>query len=225
MLLWDVRTAPAPVGQIEISHANGDPLGMIMSVSITDSNLGGPLVVSGYEDGSVAVSDVRTLSALQVLSRQHSEPVFALSTTPKSMNYIYSGGGDAKLIRYRLIRDDEESSSARWTEAENLTLPQNGKNEATHSSIMTRSYCCAGTSAIALRSDERIIASSHWDGTVRLFDRKKMKCLGIFRHHRESVLGVRFGKKGSEEATVFASCSRDGHIALWNLFADTYIND
>jgi WD40 repeat protein len=84
-----------------------------------------------------------------------------------------------------------------------------------------------GTSSIHIRSDDRIIASSHWDKTIRLFDRKKMKCLAILRYHNEVVTGVKFARKQNDNNPQrkgwFASCSKDGQIALWDLFADTYL--
>jgi WD40 repeat protein len=38
-----------------------------------------------------------------------------------------------------------------------------------------------GVSSISLRSDEKVVVSGHWDNTVRLYDRKKLKCLAILR--------------------------------------------
>lgn len=135
---------------------------MLMSVLMASRDEGSSysLVFSGHEDGSVAISDLRTMTNLQVMSRQHTEPVFAVAATPSNMSHVLSGGGDSQIIRYSL---DATAAIPHWTEDKRISFPQNG------------------TSSITMRSDERIIASSHWDGTVRLFDRKKMKCLGIFR--------------------------------------------
>jgi WD40 repeat protein len=42
-----------------------------------------------------------------------------------------------------------------------------------------------------------------------------------FRHHRESVFAVDFGWKDTSSYGLFASGSKDGTIAIWDLYSDT----
>lgn len=39
----------------------------------------------------------------------------------------------------------------------------------------------SGTGCVKYRSDGRIIVSAHWDGTVRVFDQKRLKPLAVLR--------------------------------------------
>ena len=63
------------------------------------------------------------------------------------------------------------------------------------------------------RGSERLITASG-DGTARLFDAETAAELGAFRFHRGTVkaVAVRPGSGGD----VFASCGRDGALALWD---------
>ncbi len=91
------------------------------------------------------------------------------------------------------------------------------------------------------RCDGKLFVSGHWDGTVRLYDSKKFKPLAILKyveahipnfiisdeymcvflyvysHHRLSVFSIAFAPNHSG---MFASGSKDGTIALWNIYAD-----
>lgn len=75
-----------------------------------------------------------------------------------------------------------------------------------------------GTSSVCFRSDGRIFVSGHWDNSVRVFETKSAKPLAILNHHRSSVFSVCFAPSG-ENAGLFASGSKDGTIALWDLYA------
>ena len=86
------------------------------------------LVISGHEDGSVVISDIRKMQPIHFLSRQHTEPVFAIATSEQNLQHIYSGGGDNFLRRYQLSsREGDNCSSPQWMMKNSIELPQNGK--------------------------------------------------------------------------------------------------
>lgn len=58
--------------------------------------------------------------------------------------------------------------------------------------LSIRRLLYTGTSCVRYRSDGRLLVSTHWDYTVRIFDQKRLKPLAILRHHRDSVYAVDF---------------------------------
>jgi hypothetical protein len=62
ILVWDPRTSTSPIADWEVLQDNRKSLGMLTSVSLKKgSDNSATYVVSGHEDGSVAVSDIRKM--------------------------------------------------------------------------------------------------------------------------------------------------------------------
>lgn len=103
-----------------------------------------------------------------------------------------------------------------------------------------------GTGAIKYRDDGRIVVSTHWDNSVRIFKSKKMKPLAVlryilrhlslqlcnlylsfhvnysYRYHKGSVYCVDFAPPstvGGIGSGIFATGSKDTTIALWSVYA------
>ena len=72
-----------------------------------------------------------------------------------------------------------------------------------------------GIGAIAIRHDGRIVATAGWDKQVRVYDYRKRKQLAVLQYHRGGVMDVCFQQRTQQ----FASASKDGSIAVWNIYA------
>lgn len=65
-----------------------------------------------------------------------------------------------------------------------------------------------GTSCVRYRPDGRLLVSTHWDYTVRIYDQKRLKPLAILRHHRDSVYAVDFAEEDAH-SSVYNSTAGD----------------
>jgi WD40 repeat protein len=133
-----LRTPNRPVAHWEVlSEVGSEPLGLLMSLAVKDnlsqssSEFGlSEIIVSGHEDGSVAVSDLRMQKSISVISRAHSEPVFALDVSNNG-EYIVSGAGDGFLYRHQLQKRKEvvikqESEELKWIKCNEIPLVDPG---------------------------------------------------------------------------------------------------
>ncbi len=92
--------------------------------------------------------------------KEHNQPIFALGLS-NTCRKALSGGGDSSIVSYGI--NDAEDNKHVLTVGTTVQLPS------------------SGTSCIQHRADDRIVASSNWDGSLRLFEAKKMKCLAILK--------------------------------------------
>ena len=137
-------------------------------------------------------------------AKLHEEPIFALDAFQSSRGVrVLSGGGDASVRRSALTSTTEHyNKAAELTQIDSTTLPHPGKqltfqsmNKCVDLSIDMLVLCyiimntriislrfLAGTSCIRHRSDGRLVVSTHWDYTVRIFDQKRLKPLAILRY-------------------------------------------
>ncbi len=159
-------------------------------------------ILVGHEDGSLSIFDLKTLKHLSN-TKIHSQQLMGLDISPSKRNLLVTGGADASIQRSTVVTDSV-TDKLQLIEKEKVTLPDEG------------------TSCVKYRSDGRIVASTHWDSTVRLFDSKKMKPIAILRHHTGSVYAVDFGPKNTIYQSHFATGGKDNNICLWNTFESTY---
>ena len=78
------------------------------------------------------------------------------------------------------------------------------------------SLAVPGIAAATIRSDSRIFATAGWDKQVRVFHYSKGKPLAVLQYHKAGVNDVVVDSR----TCVLASASKDGSIALWNVYLD-----
>ena len=199
--LWDLRSGSegtAAACQVKLAPE----LGLVSSLCLQSmptfqSQFLCALV--GCDGGTVSMVDMRSSAPLCSVAAHDMVPVLALDVAP-SGRHVVSGGADQKVQRCALSVPPDEASIAT---TDSVALP------------------VAGTSSVAYRSDGRLCVSGHWDGSVRLTEvtaKRGLKPVAVLRHARESsasIFGVGFGPAG-----LFASASKDGTVAVWDVFAD-----
>ncbi|KAM9055306.1 guanine nucleotide-binding protein subunit beta-like protein 1 isoform 1-T3 [Megaptera novaeangliae] len=129
-----------------------------------------PLLLAGYEDGSVALWDV---SSRKVCSRVacHTEPVMGLDFDSQEARGI-SGSAEKTLAVWSL--DEQQALQVRGTHV--LTNP--------------------GIADVKIRPDRRILATAGWDHRVRVFHWRTMKPLAVLAFHTATVHCVAFAADG-----------------------------
>jgi len=242
--VWDLRTAqrvaaiaprPLPTGP---GTAAADGRGMLSSLvfqTVSSSGDGheqaaaaaaaaaaegaAATIVAGYEDGSISVYDARTYRPLCDI-KLGSTPVMALDMSPDGRRVVAAGAGDS-IARCALTLGTSSFSSALDEAAASSTetvfhacLPP--LKAAALEPLGAHTLPAEGTACLRYRCDGRVVAGAHWDGSVRLFD-AHLRPLAVLRHHRASAYAVDFAPDGR----LLATASKDGTIAIWNIFADT----
>jgi len=230
-LLWDTRTGTVSMevhtakekGTITALHLHSGDLyvgtedGTISSFDLRGGN-GGRTAANGTSDAAGAPNSCMDLHL------HDKQPVMALDVAPGGRTVV-SGAADAELVRTDLQPGGE------------------GWGDTTATPTITRTALpSTGTSSVRIRGDGRIVASGHWDSTVRIFALKggnsagggnknnkgpSLKPLAVLTHHTASVFSVAF-RGGTDipggAAGVFATASKDSTIAVWALYANTYKN-
>ncbi|KAG0555381.1 hypothetical protein KC19_12G165300 [Ceratodon purpureus] len=185
--IWDIASGQS----VQLLSPKDSSVGMCMSLHMTlQSERGDPCtVVAGYEDGSVLMWDTRHAAAPLLQTKQHKEPVLSLVLDRQGTGGI-SGSADGQLTFFSL------------SYTESLFTPKK-KFEGQ-----------AGVGDVALRGDDKIVATAGWDHRVRIYDYRRRKPLAILKYHKEIVNGVDF----SEDRRWLASGSKDSTVALWSLY-------
>jgi len=186
-------TSPASSSSCTLSLAPSTPSSASSSAS-SSCPPGPPLMLTGLEDGVVALWDLRRVSAPLSYRRMHSESLMTLDVAPSGKNGV-SGSAD-DVISCFALRHAAPASEALSVRKE-LHLPT------------------AGVSDIKIRHDGRLFASAGWDSKVRLYDMSKEKTsLALLKYHEGQATAVCF----SPDLQWTATCSRDKTIALYKLY-------
>ncbi|XP_042766157.1 guanine nucleotide-binding protein subunit beta-like protein 1 [Panthera leo] len=129
-----------------------------------------PLLLAGYEDGSVALWDV---SERKVCSRVacHTEPVM---------------GFDFDSQKARGVSGSAEKALAVWSLDEQQALQVCKTHELTN----------PGIADVKIRPDRKILATAGWDHRVRVFHWRTMKPLAVLSFHSATVHCVAFAASG-----------------------------
>ncbi|KAM8917974.1 guanine nucleotide-binding protein subunit beta-like protein 1 isoform 3-T4 [Lycaon pictus] len=129
-----------------------------------------PLLLAGYEDGSVALWDV---SERKVCSRVacHTEPVM---------------GFDFDSQKARGVSGSAEKALAVWSLDEQQALQVCRTHELTN----------PGIADVKIRPDRKILATAGWDHRVRVFHWRTMKPLAVLSFHSATVHCVAFATDG-----------------------------
>lgn len=171
-------------------------LGMPMCLKIWQpTSSSRPLILIGYEDGSVTLWD---LSEKKMLSRLtcHKEPIMCLDFDPEKVKGI-SGSSENALVSWGL--DTQQ----------NLKL-QN-----------TVELVNGGIAHVCLRQDKKIVATAGWDHRVRVFGWRKLKPLAVLRYHTASIHCVAFSDHGAQSERLMAAGSKDQRVSLWSLYNES----
>uniref|UniRef100_A0A2R8MJG3 G protein subunit beta 1 like n=1 Tax=Callithrix jacchus TaxID=9483 RepID=A0A2R8MJG3_CALJA len=129
-----------------------------------------PLLLAGYEDGSVALWDV---SEQKVCSRIacHEEPVMDLDFDSQKAKGISGSAGKALAV-WRL--DGQQALQVCGTHQ--LTNP--------------------GIAEVTIRPDRKILATAGWDHRIRVFHWRKMQPLAVLAFHSAAIQCVAFAADG-----------------------------
>ncbi|TKS77958.1 Guanine nucleotide-binding protein subunit beta-like protein 1 [Collichthys lucidus] len=195
-------------------------LGMVMCIKLWQPNSGaGPLLLAGYEDGSVLLWDVTQRSKLSQ-AKAHPEPVMCMTFDTKRLRGI-SGSSEKKLSSWMVDRQNNLQGQ--------LTC-------LTHPSPVSRSQALTGkiqecvtlvnpgVSQLCIRGDGKLLASAGWDHRVRVFGWKKLRPLAVLQYHTDMVQSVAFSDHQDPKERLLAAGSKDQRISLWSIYnegADT----
>ncbi|XP_060068376.1 guanine nucleotide-binding protein subunit beta-like protein 1 [Ylistrum balloti] len=138
-------------------------LGMCMALAKTGND---SQFVTGYEDGSVALWDIRTFSMVDKVS-MYNDSVICMDYNPKIKKGAV-GSVDNRLVTFSLTPDSKIQSGRELM----VTNP--------------------GFNRILFRKDGKLFATGGWDGNVRLFSGKSVKPLAVLTYHKESVQTLAF---------------------------------
>lgn len=167
-------------------------LGMIMCMKLWQPDSSpGPLLLAGYEDGSLLLWDVSQRSVLSRVTA-HPEPVMCMAFDPHRLKGI-SGSSDKNLSSWTI--DGQHNLQVK--DPVLLVNP--------------------GVSQLSVRGDCKIVASAGWDHRVRVFGWKKLRPLAVLQHHSDMVLSVAFSDHQDPRSKLLAAGSKDKRISLWSI--------
>ncbi|XP_058137812.1 guanine nucleotide-binding protein subunit beta-like protein 1 [Dasypus novemcinctus] len=147
----------------------GARLGMPMCLQLWQADAR-PLLLAGYEDGSVTLWSVPERKALS-RAPCHPEPILGLDfDSPRTRGV--SGSADKALAVWSL--DEQQALKVRSTH--DITNP--------------------GIADITLRPDRKILATAGWDHRIRVFHWRTMKPLAVLDFHSATVHCVAFADDG-----------------------------
>jgi WD40 repeat protein len=263
VLVWDVRV-PTKVTTM-INPPPSPAVGMLSSlvylssgISTSSLSSSSPIVLAGYESGTILTYDLRSSTVLSSYSTG-TEPVMALDAfvsppkglqtsqeadpssvlTPRTSSSA-SSSSSAMAIDMPSVKSKSKTTVVCGGAGPNLdsivyqhkppttpldssagvgTIPEVSNTQV---SRFTSNTLAKGIGGVRIRSDGRLIAAAHWDGSVRLMDSKKLKPVGELCYHRDSVYSVDFAPKDSSCPHLLASGSKDATIAIWDVLGDTY---
>lgn len=174
-------------------------LGMVMCIKLWQPDSGpGPLLLAGYEDGSLLLWDVTQRSKLSE-AKAHPEPVMCMTFDTERLRGI-SGSSEKKLSPWML----DGQNNLQLQDCVTLVNP--------------------GVSQLCIRGDGKLLASAGWDHRVRVFGWKKLRPLAVLQYHTDMVLSVAFSDHKDPRQRLLAAGSKDQRISLWSIYnegADT----
>uniref|UniRef100_A0A8C5MBL9 G protein subunit beta 1 like n=1 Tax=Leptobrachium leishanense TaxID=445787 RepID=A0A8C5MBL9_9ANUR len=174
----------------------GSRWGMAMSMHLWQPVSGSsPMLLVGYEDGSVALWNVLQHRMVSRLA-SHTDPIMSLDFDCKQARGV-SGSADNSLNVWKL--DEQQNLKA----------------------YKTQMIVNPGISDIALRPDRKILATGGWDYRVRIFSWKTMKPLAVLQYHKATVHAVCFSDHLKPEDRLLAAGSKDQRITLWSIYTES----
>ncbi|XP_005936954.1 guanine nucleotide-binding protein subunit beta-like protein 1 [Haplochromis burtoni] len=170
-----------------------EKLGMVMCLKLWQPDSGsGPLLLAGYENGSLLLWDVTQRSKLSQV-KAHPEPVMCLTFDTTSLRGV-SGSSEKTLSSWSL----DGQSNLQLQDCVTLVNP--------------------GVSQLCIRMDRKLLASAGWDHRIRVFGWKKLRPLAVLQYHTDMVLSVAFSDHRDPRQRVLAAGSKDQRISLWSVY-------
>ncbi|XP_062999840.1 guanine nucleotide-binding protein subunit beta-like protein 1 isoform X2 [Elgaria multicarinata webbii] len=171
-------------------------LGLPMCLKMWQPDVGSsPLLLAGYEDGSVVLWNVSTGKTLSRLAC-HQEPIMGLDFDTEKAKGA-SGSSEKTLCAWS------------YNEQQNLELQQ------------TYQLTNPGVAEVVLRQDKKLLATAGWDHRVRLFGWKKLKPLAVLDYHTAAVHCVAFSDHAQPSERLMAAGSKDHRISVWSIYSQT----
>ncbi|KAM4810325.1 guanine nucleotide-binding protein subunit beta-like protein 1 [Rhinophrynus dorsalis] len=167
--------------------------GMVMCMKLWQPESGSsPLLLAGYEDGSVALWNVLEHRLMSWLTC-HKEPVMSL---------------DFDCVKARGVSGSSEKILSVWSFDEQQILK----------AYKTQELINPGIADVVLRPDRKILCTAGWDHRIRVFGWKKMKPLAVLQYHTASVHCVSFSDHLTPEDRLLAAGSKDQRISVWSIY-------
>ncbi|XP_051829174.1 guanine nucleotide-binding protein subunit beta-like protein 1 [Antechinus flavipes] len=188
-----VLDMPSKTSVCTLKPAAGAKAGMPMCLELWKPACGPrPLLLAGYEDGSLMLWNVAERRALSRLSC-HQEPVMSLGFDPRKAKGL--SGSSEKALRVWSLDEQQNLKVCRTQE---LTNP--------------------GIADVAIRPDGKIVATAGWDHRIRLFGWKQLKPLAVLDYHSAAVHCVAFSDPGRPSEQLLAGGSKDQRISVWSVY-------
>ncbi|KAF6259103.1 WD40-repeat-containing domain protein [Scenedesmus sp. NREL 46B-D3] len=166
--------------------------GLCMAVALVQPQGSTLHAVAGYEDGSVALWDVRRPNQPLASAKLHSEAIMCVAVAPDCTSG-FSGSADKHVSAFK------------------LSIPRGQLRPSVQAALPE-----PGVADVAVRGDGRIVASAGWDGRVRVWHARKWLPLAVLRWHSQQVACVQF----SADGRLLAAGGRDNHISIWSIYAE-----
>ncbi|XP_066465978.1 guanine nucleotide-binding protein subunit beta-like protein 1 [Tiliqua scincoides] len=168
-------------------------LGMPMCLKLWQPKVGShPLLLAGYENGSVALWNLSMRKELSQLPC-HQEPIMSLDFDSEKGKGV-SGSSEKRLC----IWSPDKQQNLQLQDTVSLTNP--------------------GIADVALRQDRKILATAGWDYRIRLFAWKKLKPLAVLDYHTATVHCVAFSDHTQPAERLMAAASKDHRISVWSIY-------
>lgn len=191
----EVLVVELPSKTLVCSLLPEEKLGMVMCTKLWQPDSGpGPLLLAGYEDGSLLLWDVTQRANLSRV-KAHPEPIMCLTFDPGRLRGI-SGSSEKQLSSWTV----DEQSRIQMRDGVTLVNP--------------------GVSQLCVREDGKLLVSAGWDHRVRVFGWRKLRPLAVLQHHTDTVLSVAFSDHQDPGRRLLAAGSKDQRISLWSIYSD-----
>ncbi|ESO89339.1 hypothetical protein LOTGIDRAFT_105898 [Lottia gigantea] len=162
--------------------------GMCMCVNNSYSSVEAkPLLLIGYENGSIILWDILAEKVLDRLD-MFLDSIMCLDFSSQLLKGL-CGSVNNTLKTFRITKE--------------MKLIQDKELEVTND----------GFSNIIIRNDNKLVVTTGWDSTIRLFSMKSWKPLAVLKYHKESVQCATFISNN-----ILICGSKDKLISLWNIY-------
>lgn len=158
-------------------------------------SIGGDRVMAGYENGELAVYDLRMFAQQTAEMLYKGQPL---------MCFDYSVGKNVGVC----------GSSDEWLRQ--FSIDDKGRIYHEEKSGSTIQLANPGQNCVTIRpADSRLFATGGWDSRVRLYSLKKLKPLVALDFHKEAVNSIDFSTDN-----LMACGSNDCIISFWKIYND-----